>query len=71
MLFPELDTLVDTFVGDKDRPVILPRLSLFCRTRNGIEDRLLTLDLGEQLDQLLTGKTIVTSHFTDELSHLR
>ena len=71
VVFPEFHAVSDTLVGDEDRPVVLPGLDLLCRARDGIENRLLALNLGEQADQLLAGKTIVAGHFLDELGHLR
>ncbi|MCY1547028.1 hypothetical protein D9M68_830610 [compost metagenome] len=71
VLTPEIHTAGDTRVGDKDRPVVFPWLDLLRRTRDRVEDRLLAFHLGEQVDQLLTGKPVVASHLGDELSHLR
>ena len=71
VLLPELDTLADALVGDKDRPVVFPRFYFFCRPRNGIQDRLLTLHLSKQAAQLLAGKTVTVGHFADKGRHVR
>ncbi|MNP15834.1 hypothetical protein D3C76_1082060 [compost metagenome] len=71
VLVPELHTALDTRVGDEDRPVFLPRLDPLCRAGDGVEDRLLALDVAEQGDQLLAGEAIVAGHLADELRNLR
>src|SRR5450830_689687 len=71
MLAPEIDAAGHSRIGDKNRPVFLPRLDPFRRARNSVENALLALDLTEHLHQLLTGKAVVAGHFRDELGHLR
>ena len=47
VLLPEHHAAGNSRVGDKDRPVVFPRFDLLGRARDGIEDRLLALDLGK------------------------
>ncbi|MNZ92525.1 hypothetical protein D3C78_1115520 [compost metagenome] len=66
MLVPELHAAADARVGEEDRPVLLPRLDPLGRPRDGVEDRLLALHLGEQRLQLGGGEALVADQFADE-----
>ncbi|MNH23676.1 hypothetical protein D3C79_835830 [compost metagenome] len=71
MLTPEVHTTGDPSIGEEHRAVVLPGLYPLSRTRNGIEDRLLALDVAKHIHQLLIGKAVIAGHLSDELSHLR
>ena len=71
VLAPEVHTTGNARVGEEHRPVVLPRLDLFGRARDGVEDRLLALHFTKHTHQLFRGKTIVAAHFANELGHLR
>ncbi|MNP11516.1 hypothetical protein D3C76_1037080 [compost metagenome] len=71
VLVPEAHATGDAPVADEHRPVFLPRLDALGGAGNGIEDRLLALDVAEQRDQLLAGEAVVAGHLADELRHLR
>ncbi|MNQ66065.1 hypothetical protein D3C85_805440 [compost metagenome] len=71
VLTPEVHTACNARIGDEHRTVFFPLLDPLGRPGNGVENRLLALSFAEHRHQLLTSKTVVAGHFTDELGHLR
>ncbi len=71
VLAPEVHAPGDTRLGDEHRPVLAPLLDPLGGPGDGVKDRLLALGLAKHAHQLLTGKTVVAGHLTDEFGHLR
>ena len=62
----ELDAVVDALVADEDRPVILPRLGRFGRTRDRVENALLHLCAGERRQHARFGRSACARDFRRE-----